>query len=41
MAKRAATKMMKLIMKLDDLDEPLESQEKLLRLEREKSEALE
>jgi hypothetical protein len=39
--KRAATKMMKLIMKLDGLDETLESQEELLRLEREKSEALE
>jgi chromosome segregation ATPase len=35
--KKAATKMMK----LDDLDETLESQEELLRLEREKSEALE
>jgi septal ring factor EnvC (AmiA/AmiB activator) len=32
---------MKLIMKLDDLDETLESQEELFRLEREKSEALE
>jgi chromosome segregation ATPase len=31
---------MKLIMKLDDLDETLESQEELFRLEREKSEAL-
>jgi hypothetical protein len=31
--KRAATKMMKLIMKLDDLDETLESLEQLLRLE--------
>ena len=39
--KSAATKMMKLIMKLDDLDETLESQEELLRLEREKSKALE
>jgi hypothetical protein len=39
--KRAATKMMKLIMKLDNLDETLESQEKLFRLEREKSETLE
>jgi uncharacterized protein YecA (UPF0149 family) len=39
--KRAATKMMKLIMKLDGLDETLESQEELLRLEREKYEALE
>jgi chromosome segregation ATPase len=33
--------MMKLIMKLDDLDETLESQEELFRLEREKSETLE
>jgi hypothetical protein len=33
--------MMKLIMKLDDLDETLESQEELFRLEREKSKALE
>jgi restriction endonuclease S subunit len=33
--------MMKLINKLDDLDETLESQEELLRLEREKYEALE
>jgi hypothetical protein len=32
---------MKLIMKLDELDETLESQEELLRLEREKFEALE
>jgi hypothetical protein len=32
---------MKLIMKLDDLDEILESQEELFRLEREKSETLE
>jgi hypothetical protein len=32
---------MKLIMKLDDLDETLESQEELFRLEREKSETLE
>ena len=39
--KCAATKMMKLIMELDDLDETLESQEELLRLEREKSKALE
>jgi chromosome segregation ATPase len=39
--KSAATRMMKLIMKLDDLDETLESQEELLRLEREKSKALE
>jgi hypothetical protein len=39
--KSAATKMMKIIMKLDDLDETLESQEELFRLEREKSEALE
>jgi chromosome segregation ATPase len=39
--KSAATKMMKLIMKLDDLDETLESQEELLRLEREKSKTLE
>jgi hypothetical protein len=38
--KSAATKMMKLIMKLDDLDETLESQEELFRLKREKSEAL-
>jgi len=34
--KGAATKMMELIMKLDDLDETLESQEELFRLEREK-----
>jgi hypothetical protein len=33
--------MMKLIMKIDDLDETLESQEELFRLESEKSEALE
>jgi hypothetical protein len=33
--------MMKLIIKLDDLDETLESQQELLRLEREKSEGLE
>jgi hypothetical protein len=33
--KRAATKMMKLIKKLDDVDETLESQEELLRHERE------
>jgi chromosome segregation ATPase len=33
--------MMKLIVKLDDLDETLESQEELFRLEREKSDALE
>jgi chromosome segregation ATPase len=39
--KSAATRMMKLIMKLDELDETLESQEDLFRLEREKSEALE
>jgi chromosome segregation ATPase len=39
--KSAATRMMKLIMKLDDLDETLESQEELFRLEREKSKALE
>jgi hypothetical protein len=39
--KRAATKMMKLIMKLDELDETLKSQEEFLRFEREKSEALE
>jgi hypothetical protein len=39
--KCAATRIMKLIMKLDDLDETLESQEELFRLEREKSEALE
>ena len=39
--KGAATKMIKLIMKLDDADETLESQEELLRLEREKSKALE
>jgi hypothetical protein len=39
--KSAATRMMKLIIKLDDLDETLESQEELFRLEREKSEALE
>ena len=32
--------MIKLIMKLDDLDETLESHEELLRLEREKSKAL-
>ena len=32
--KGAATKMIKLIMKLDDADETLESQEELLRLER-------
>jgi hypothetical protein len=34
--KSAATRIMKLIMKLDDLDETLESQEELFRLEREK-----
>jgi hypothetical protein len=39
--KSAATKMIRLIMKLDDLDETLESQEELFRLEREKSKALE
>jgi hypothetical protein len=39
--KGAATRIMKLIMKLDELDETLESQEELLRLEREKSDALE
>ncbi|KAG2582913.1 hypothetical protein PVAP13_6KG157806 [Panicum virgatum] len=39
--KGAATKMMELIMKLDDAGETLESQEVLLRLEREKSKALE
>ena len=39
--KEAATKMMELIMKLDDADETLETQEELLRLEREKSKALE
>jgi hypothetical protein len=39
--KSATTRMMKLIMKLDDLDETLESQEELFRLEREKSESLE
>jgi hypothetical protein len=39
--KSAATRIMKLIMKLDDLDETLESQEELFRLEREKSETLE
>ena len=39
--KEAATKMMELIMKLDDADETLETQEELLRLEREKSTALE
>jgi hypothetical protein len=39
--KSAATRMMKLIMKLDELDETPESQEELFRLEREKSEALE
>jgi hypothetical protein len=33
--------MMKLIMKLDDLDETLETQEELFRLGREKYEALE
>jgi hypothetical protein len=32
--KSAATRMMKLIIKLDDLDETLESQEELFRLER-------
>jgi hypothetical protein len=39
--KGGATRIMKLIMKLDELDETLESQEELLRLEREKFEALE
>jgi hypothetical protein len=39
--KSAATRIMKLIMKLDDLNETLESQEELFRLEREKSETLE
>ena len=39
--KETATKMMELVMKLDDLDGTLESQEELLRLEREKSKALE
>jgi hypothetical protein len=39
--KSVATRMMKLIMKLDDLDETLESQDKLFSLEREKSETLE
>jgi hypothetical protein len=39
--KSAATRIMKLIMKLDDLDETLESQEELFRLEREKYETLE
>jgi chromosome segregation ATPase len=39
--KSAATRMMKLIMKLDGLDETLESQKELFRLEREKFEALE
>jgi chromosome segregation ATPase len=39
--KSAATRIMKLIMKLDDLDETLKSQEELFRLEREKSETFE
>jgi chromosome segregation ATPase len=39
--KGAATRMMKLIMKLDNLDKTLESQEELFRFEREKFEALE
>ncbi|KAG2649343.1 hypothetical protein PVAP13_1NG113044 [Panicum virgatum] len=39
--KGAATKMMKLVMKLDEADETLETQEELLRLEREKFKALE
>jgi hypothetical protein len=39
--KGAATRIMKQIMKLDELDETLESQEELLRLKREKSETLE
>ncbi|KAG2583590.1 hypothetical protein PVAP13_6KG233706 [Panicum virgatum] len=39
--KWAASKMMKLVMKLDEADETLETQEELLRLEREKFKALE
>ena len=39
--KGATTKMMELIMKLDEADETLETQEELLRLEREKFKALE
>ncbi|KAG2642404.1 hypothetical protein PVAP13_2KG274344 [Panicum virgatum] len=39
--KGAATKMMKLVMKLDEADETLETQEELIRLEREKFKALE
>ena len=39
--KASETRIMKLIMKLDELDETLESQEELLSLEREKSETLE
>jgi hypothetical protein len=39
--KAGATRIMKLIMKLDELDETLESQDELLSLEREKSETLE
>jgi hypothetical protein len=39
--KSAATRIMKLIIKLDDLDETLESQEELFSLEREKPETLE
>jgi hypothetical protein len=39
--KCAVTRIMKLIIKLDDLDETLESQEELFRLEREKSKTLE
>jgi septal ring factor EnvC (AmiA/AmiB activator) len=39
--KSAATRIMKLIMKLDDLDETLESQQELFRLEREKFKTLE
>jgi chromosome segregation ATPase len=39
--KKGANRIMKLMMKLEELDESLESQEEFLRLEREKSEALE
>jgi hypothetical protein len=39
--KKGATRIMKLMMKLEELDESLESQEELLRIEKEKSEALE
>jgi chromosome segregation ATPase len=39
--KKGATRLMKLMIKLEELDESLESQEELLRLEREKSKALE